>query len=78
MTDANHAMRWWYCDEHAQGNHAAWGCPECCRDIRVELARLKREQAKLQTVAGQVLRDMQAQGVLLEWQTELALALDKV
>lgn len=31
--------------------------------------------AKLQTVASQVLRDMQAQGVLIEWQTVLAEAL---
>lgn len=32
---------------------------------------------KLQSVAGQVLRDMQAQGVLLEWQTLLAYAIGK-
>lgn len=31
--------------------------------------------AKLRTVAAQVLRDMQAQGVLLEWQTLLDEAL---
>lgn len=40
------APRWWHCDTHGPGNATAWGCPECVREMRAELATLKeREKA---------------------------------
>ena len=35
--------RWWHCDTHGAGTHTAWGCPECVREMRGEIARLVRE-----------------------------------
>ena len=37
------APRWWHCDTHGPGNHTAWGCPECVREMRGEIARLRAE-----------------------------------
>jgi hypothetical protein len=34
--------RWWHCDTHGPGNHTAWGCPECVREMREEINQLKR------------------------------------
>jgi hypothetical protein len=34
------APRWWHCDTHGPGNHTAWGCPECVRELRTERAGL--------------------------------------
>lgn len=44
MTDpaTNPAPRWWHCDTHGPGNHRAWGCPECVREMRGEIAELRR------------------------------------
>ena len=35
------APRWWRCDTHGPGNHTAWGCPECVREMRDEIAQLR-------------------------------------
>ena len=35
------APRWWHCDTHGPGNHTAWGCPECVREMRCELANFR-------------------------------------
>ena len=42
------APRWWHCDTHGPGNASAWGCPECVRDMRGEIARMR---AALERVA---------------------------
>ena len=31
---------WRYCDTHGTGSEYAWGCPECVREMRAEIARL--------------------------------------
>ncbi len=33
--------RWWHCDTHGPGNHTAWGCPECVRELREEVRKLR-------------------------------------
>ena len=35
--------RWWHCDTHGPGSHAAWGCPECVRDMRAETKALQAQ-----------------------------------
>lgn len=39
--------RWWHCDTHGPGNHTAWGCPECVRELRVEIKALRHALARL-------------------------------
>ncbi|MBL8350503.1 MAG: hypothetical protein JNL87_09320 [Burkholderiaceae bacterium] len=45
------APRWWHCDTHGPGSLTAWGCPECVREMRLQLAersalpKLTHEQA---------------------------------
>lgn len=40
------APRWWHCDTHGPGTRSAWGCPECVREMRADLATLRaREKA---------------------------------
>jgi len=37
---------WWHCDLHGPGTRTAWGCPECVREMREEIAQLRaREKA---------------------------------
>jgi len=36
-----HAPIWWYCDTHGHGNKTSWGCPECVREMRDEIKRLR-------------------------------------
>lgn len=31
--------KWWNCDTHGRGNHTAWGCPECVREMREAIAK---------------------------------------
>ena len=38
------APRWWHCDTHGPGSRAAWGCPECVREMRGEITRMVRER----------------------------------
>ena len=38
------APRWWRCDTHGPATANAWGCPECVREMRGEIARLVRER----------------------------------
>ena len=45
--------RWWHCDTHGPGNHTAWGCPECVREMRAENRLLRRMLAT--RVAGALL-----------------------
>jgi hypothetical protein len=40
-TDLGQAPRWWHCDTHGPGNLAAWGCPECVREMRGKIARMR-------------------------------------
>jgi acetyl-CoA acetyltransferase len=49
MTDKA-APRWWRCDTHGPGNHTAWGCPECVREMRAELRRLRARVLELEAV----------------------------
>ena len=39
--------RWWTCKTHGPGTHSAWGCPECVREMRGEIERLRRVLANL-------------------------------
>jgi hypothetical protein len=32
------APAWWYCATHGPAQPNAWGCPECVREMRAELA----------------------------------------
>lgn len=34
--------RWWKCPTHGPATANAWGCPECVREMRDEIARLTR------------------------------------
>ena len=38
---AAEAPRWWHCDTHGPGTRSAWGCPECVREMRGEIERLR-------------------------------------
>jgi hypothetical protein len=66
------APRWWHCDTHGPGNYAAWGCPECVREMRGEIARLVSERdaqrAKLLPLLGlaQEVLSIAAHGCLLD------------
>jgi hypothetical protein len=42
------APRWWHCDTHGPGTRSAWGCPECVREMRGDVARMR---AALQRIA---------------------------
>ena len=33
--------RWWHCDTHGPGTAHAWGCPECVREMRAEISRMR-------------------------------------
>ncbi len=35
--------KWWHCDTHGAGTHAAWGCPECVRELREEVEALRKD-----------------------------------
>jgi hypothetical protein len=35
------APRWWTCQTHGDAKPNAWGCPECVREMRQELAALQ-------------------------------------
>jgi len=41
------APHWWRCDTHGPGSHTAWGCPECVREMRAEIAELDALRDKL-------------------------------
>ena len=41
------APKWWHCDTHGPGTHAAWGCPECVREMRAELAASREREARM-------------------------------
>jgi len=66
------APRWWHCDTHGPGNYAAWGCPECVREMRGEIAQLVSERdaqrAKLLPLLGlaQEVLSIAAHGCLLD------------
>ena len=37
------APRWWTCATHGAAlPHNAWGCPECVREMRADLAAMKQ------------------------------------
>ena len=46
------APRWWHCDTHGPGNHTAWGCPECVREMRGEIVQLKTKGRRLYDAIG--------------------------
>lgn len=39
--ESNKAPAWWRCDTHGPAKAGAWGCPECVREMRAELKRLR-------------------------------------
>ena len=56
MTDpaTNPAPRWWHCDTHGPATANAWGCPECVREMRGEIAALKAQLVPLLLLAQEV------------------------
>ena len=44
---AAQAPRWWKCPTHGPARPDAWGCPECVREMRKELAQAPREVPRL-------------------------------
>ena len=45
--------RWWHCDTHGPGNHRAWGCPECVREMRGEISRMRAALEKIERWHGE-------------------------
>jgi hypothetical protein len=41
------APPWWKCDTHGPATPNAWGCPECVREMRAEIAELDALRDKL-------------------------------
>ncbi len=56
--------RWWHCDTHGPGTHNAWGCPECVREMRAEIARLKAGHDRYEVVRRMNVQQFQAAYVL--------------
>ena len=38
------APSWWKCETHGPAKAGAWGCPECVREMRAEIAELEQER----------------------------------
>ena len=43
------SLQWRYCDAHGTGPEYAWGCPECVREMRKEIERLRAEVTRLES-----------------------------
>ncbi len=51
IAEGKHVPAWWHCPTHGPGTVNAWGCPECVREMRAELAALRKRAEEAEAIA---------------------------